>query len=53
MNDTFSTITQPFIRNLIKKNNECVLSLVIFYETRHKNVTKAFRFLSCAIYTII
>ena len=25
----------------------------MFYETRHKNATKAFRVLSCVLYTII
>ena len=37
----------------MKNNNTCVLALVIFYETRHKNATKYFRVLSCVIYTII
>ena len=35
MNDTFGTLTQPFIINTVKKKNTCVLSLVMFYETRH------------------
>ena len=53
MNYTFGTITQPFIKYVTKKKNTCVLALVIFYETRHKNATKSFRVLSCVIYTII
>ena len=47
MNDTFGTITQTFIKNNMEKNNNRVLELVIFYETRHKNVTKYFIVLSC------
>ena len=53
MNDTFGTITQPFIKNVTKKKNTCVLALVMFYEKRHKNATKYFRLLSYVIYTII
>ena len=53
MNDTFGTLAQTFIRNTIKKKNTCVLTLVMFCETRHKNATKYFRVLSCVIYTII
>ena len=53
MNDMFGTLTQPFIRNNTKKKNTCVLALVMFYETRHKNTTEAFRVLICVIYTII
>ena len=30
MNDTFGTITQPFIINTMKKKNTFVLELVIF-----------------------
>ena len=39
-NDTFGTTTQPFIKNTIKNKNSCVLALLIFYETRHKNLKK-------------
>ena len=53
MNDTFGTLTQPFIINTMKKNNTCVLELVMFCDMRHKNSTRAFRVLSCVIYTII
>ena len=53
MNDTFGTLTKPFIRNNMKNNNTRVIALVTFCETRHKNSTKAFRVLSCVIYTII
>ena len=53
MNYTFGKTTQPIIRNNMKNKNTCVLALVMFYETRHKNATKAFIVLSCVIYTII
>ena len=36
IDDTFDTITQPFIRNTMKKKNTCVLSLVMFNETINK-----------------
>ena len=52
MNDIFGTITQVFIKNTIK-NNTCVLTLVIYYETIHKNSMEYFKVLSCVIYTII
>ena len=52
MNDAFGTITQPFIKNIMKKN-AYVLALVMFYETRHRNATRDFRVLSCISYTII
>ena len=42
-----------FYKKNMKKKTTCVLGLVIFYETRHKNVTKYFRVLSCFIYSII
>ena len=53
MNDTFGTITQPFIINTTKKKNICVLALLMFYETKHKYETKVFIVLSCVIYIII
>ena len=53
MNDMFGKITKPFIKNNMKNNNTCVLSTVIFYETRHKNGTKSFKVLSCVFYTIV
>ena len=53
MNYTFGTITQNFIKNVMKNNNTCVLLLVMFYETRRKNETKYFIELICFIYTII
>ena len=53
MNNTFGNVTQPFIKNVITKNNICVLALIFFRETRHTKAKKAFRVLSCVIYTII
>ena len=53
MNYTFGTITQNFIKNVMKNNNTCVLALVMFHETRHKKAMKAFRVLSCVVYTIV
>ena len=52
-NDTFGIIKEPFIQKITKKKNARVLALVMFYETRNKNVTKYFRVLICVIYTII
>ena len=46
-------MTPPFIRNTTKKKNTCVLALVMFYDMRNNNATKAFRMLSCVTYTII
>ena len=37
----------------MRKKNKCVLQLLMFDETRHKNATKYFIVLSCVIYTII
>ena len=37
----------------MKKNNKCVLALVMFYETSHKNATKYLRILISVIYTNI
>ena len=42
MNDEFGTITKLSIKNSMKKKNTCVLAVVIFYETRHKNTIKYF-----------
>ena len=52
MNNPSSQITQPFIRSTLAKNKTRVLALLIFYEIR-KNPKKAFKMLSCVIYTII
>ena len=52
MNNTFGPITQPHIRATLTKYKTRVFTLLIFYETR-KNTKKAFKVLSCAIYTII
>ena len=30
MNDTFGTLTQPFIRNTTKKKNTCVFAFYLF-----------------------
>ena len=50
MNDTIGTITLPLLKHCEKN---CILALVMLYETRNKNTTKVFIFLSCVIYTII
>ena len=52
MNNTFGSLTQPFILKIMTKNNTSVLALLIFYETIKKS-EKYFRALSCVIYTII
>ena len=36
MNNTFGTLTQPFIKKITTKNNTCVLELIMFHETRQK-----------------
>ena len=41
------------IRNVLKKENMCVIALVIFYENRTNNTMKVFRVLSCVLYTVI
>ena len=48
---TFDAITQPFIRATFSKNKTRVLALLMFYETRAKNISN--KLLSCVIYTII
>ena len=53
MNNTFGALTQPFIKRISSKNNTSVLQLIIFHETRWLKPNKAFRVLSCAIYTIL
>ena len=53
MNTTFGEITQPFIKSTLANNNTIVLALIIFYEAIADNPKKAFRVLSCVIYTII
>ena len=52
MNTKFGPITQSHIRATSEKNKTRVLELLMSYETR-KNTKKAFRVLSCVIYTII
>ena len=51
MKTTFGTITQPFIRATLLKNKTRFLALLMFYETKSRNI--AYRVLSCVIYTII
>ena len=53
MNNTFSEITQPFIKTTLSKNNTSVLALIIVYETRGGNPKKYFRVLICFVYSII
>ena len=53
MYTTFGEITQHFIKATLSKNNTSVLELIMFYYIRADNPKKAFRVLSCAIYTII
>ena len=53
MNDTFGTTTQTLTRNNTEKKNTCVLSLVMSYETRHKNTIELFKVLSCVIHIVV
>ena len=53
MNNTFGSITQPFNKNKISKNNTSVIELLMFHDTRVIKPKKNFRFLSCFIYTLI
>ena len=53
MYTTLGEITQPFIKSTLANNNNIVLALIMLYETRADNPKKAFRLLSCVIYTII
>ena len=50
--NTFVSSTQPSFRDTLEKNNTRVLALLMFYDTRN-NTKKAFKVLSCVIYTII
>ena len=47
----FGEITQPFIKSTMLKNYTSVLALIMFYEKRGDK--KAYKVLSCVIYTII
>ena len=53
MNTIFGEITKPFIKAIFAKNNTSVLVLIMFYDKRGDNPKKAFRFLSCVVYSII
>ena len=53
MKTTFGEITQPHIKTTLAKNNEKMLALLIFDETRADNTKKYFKVLSCVLYTII
>ena len=53
MYTTFGETTQPFIKATLLKMNTSVLALIMFYDTISYNTKKAFRVLSCVIYTII
>ena len=53
MNNTFGSLTQPFIENTMIENSTSVLELLMSHDTRAKNQKKDFRVLSCVIYTII
>ena len=50
---TFGTIKKPYIRATLSKKKTRALELLMFYETRPYNPKKAFKTLSCVIYTII
>ena len=52
MKTTFGAITKPYIKTTLAKNNTRVLALFMFDEKR-KNTKKAFKVLSCVIYTIL
>ena len=53
INNKFSTRTQHFIKNVMTKNNTCVLSLITFHDTRKTKAKKYLIVLICVIYTII
>ena len=40
-------------KNIMRKKDTCVISLVMFYETETKNITKLYRVLSGVIYSVI
>ena len=52
MKTTFGATTKSYIRSTLAKYTTRVLALLMFYETR-QNPKKAFKVLSCVIYTII
>ena len=50
---TFHQNTMEGIRNVMRKNDTCVIAIVMFYETKTKNLIKLYRVLSCVFYSII
>ena len=53
MYTTFGKITQPLLKATLSKNNTSVLELIMFFDKRAYSPEKAFKVLSCFIYTII
>ena len=52
MYTTFGETTQPLVKSTLVKKNTSLLALIMFNETRANNPRKAYRVLSCVIYTI-
>ena len=49
----FHSSTQSGITKLPKKENTCVIALLMFYDNRTTNTMKFCRVLSCAVYYVI
>ena len=53
LSSTFHERTMENIRDFLKKNNTCVMALVIFYENNGIKPKKVYKVLSCVIYSHI
>ena len=51
--EAFNSSTQTGIKSVIKKENTCVIAIVVFYETRTTNPMKVCRVLSCVVYYVV
>ena len=50
---TFHENTMENIRHVMKKKDTCVISLIMFYDSKGKNPIKVYRALSCVLYYLI
>ena len=53
LKETFHSSTQSAIKYVTKKDNTCIIELMMFYGTRKKNPMKVLRLLSCVVYSAI
>ena len=50
---TFHENKMENIRDVMRKKDTCIISLIMFYESKTKNPIKLYRVLSCFFYYII